>query len=169
MRKTLSALLLSTLALAACGSSLNPVNWFGNSRSVPVETTAPNTNPLIPDQEGIFASRRNAAAIYRGTPIDTVSDLTIDRVPGGAIIRVTGIAAVQGVYDAQLTPANPEELPEDGVLIYRLEAVQPANPTAVGSPATRQIIVARHINDSLLAQVRSIRVEAVQNARETRR
>lgn len=169
MRKTVSALLISTLALAACGSSLNPVNWFGNSRSVPAASTTPNTNPLLPDDDGIFSNRRNAPVIYPGSPIESVSTLTIDRVPGGAIIRATGIAAVQGVYDAQLTPANAEERAENGVLTYRLEGVRPANPTAVGSPATRQITVARHVNDSLLAGVGTIRVEGVQNARETRR
>jgi hypothetical protein len=169
MRKTVSALLIATLPLAACSTNLNPFNWFGESRSVPVASVNPNANPLLPEEDSIFSSRRNAQALYTGTPIETVSTLTIDRVPGGAIIRATGIAAVQGVYDAQLTPANPDEEAEDGVLTYRLEGVRPANPTAVGSPATRQITVARHVNDSLLVGVRTIRVEAVQNAREAGR
>jgi hypothetical protein len=174
MRKTVSVLLVSLLTLSACGSardsSLNPFNWFGGSQPAPAPASASNTNPLIPDSTGVFTRRsQNTPQVYTGRPIDTISTLSVDREPGGAIIRATGIASVQGVYEVRLTPANPEEQAENGVLTYRFEGIYPANPTGVGSPATRQITVARHVNDSLLAGVRTIRVEGAQNALLTRR
>lgn len=163
MLKTVSVLLVSLLTLSACG-------WFGGgSQSDSAPVTAQSTNPLIPESTSIFSRNPDVSTSYAGRPIDTVSALNVDRVPGGAIIRATGIASVQGVFEAQLTPANPEELPEGGVLTYRLEGVHPANPRGIGTPATRQITVARYVSDSQLAGVRTIRVEAAQNARDARR
>jgi len=130
MRKSFSALLVSTLVLTGCAtvrdSRVNPFNWFGNARSESLTQAEVNTNPLIPTRSGLFASARAEEAVYTGRPFDQVTDLTIERVPGGALIRVTGLAARQGIYDVQLTPANEDELPVDGVLTYRLEGVEPA-------------------------------------------
>lgn len=170
MRTTVSVLLVSTLVLSACGglrdSRVNPFNWFGGSEPAPIATAA-NTNPLIPTRSGLFNSR-DRETVYPGQPIDTVSDLVIERVPGGAIIRATGLAAVQGVHDVQLTPAVEEEAAVDGVLTYRLEGVRPAN-AVQGAPATREVVVARKVTDQTLAGARTIRVEAARNALQSRR
>jgi hypothetical protein len=173
MRRTLSALMISTLVLAGCGavrdSRVNPFNWFGNSRSEPVQTRE-STNPLIPSvRRGIFANQRARDAIYRGQPFQQVTDLTVERVPGGAIIRATGLAERQGIYDVQLTPATDDETPIDGVLIYRLEGVTPANATRVGTAPTREVIAARKVTDQTLAGVSQIRVEGQLNAQVARR
>lgn len=173
MRKTLSILLISTLTLTACGavreSRVNPFNWFGQARSVP--TQKENTNPLIPEKQGIglFAGLREQDAIYAGRPFEQVTDLTIERVPGGAIIRATGLAARQGYYAVQLTPENEDELPVDGVLTYRLEGVRPNTNTNVGTEPTREVIAARRLTDQEMAGVRSIRVEGQLNALVSRR
>lgn len=171
MRITVSALLVSTLTLSACGgfrdSRVNPFNWFGRSEPAPVATTVEETNPLIPGSTGLFRSNR-APEVYQGQPIDTVSDLVIERVPGGAIIRATGVAAVQGVYDVRLTPANEDEAPVDGVLTYRIEGLRQAG-TPQGTPATREVIVARKVTSQMLANARTIRVEADRNALQARR
>ena len=173
MRKTLSILLISTLTLTACGtvrdSRINPFNWFGQSRSVPLQKE--NTNPLIPEKQGggLFAGLRERNALYVGLPFEQVKDLTIERVPGGAIIRATGLAARQGYYAVQLTPANEDELPVDGVLTYRLEGVRPDKNTRVGTEPTREVIAARRVTDQDLQGVRSIRVEGQLNALVSRR
>ncbi|MBW4708129.1 hypothetical protein KX928_10060 [Roseobacter sp. YSTF-M11] len=170
MRKTVSALVVSTLVLSACSTRLNPFNWFGNGESVPVATAASEEkNPLLPERSGIFQSRRDREAIYQGTPIETIDELIIERVPGGAIIRATGTAAVQGIYDVQLTPANKDEQAEDGVLTYRLEGLRRDGSVARGAPATRQVTAARRVTDRTLAEARTIRVEGVQNAQQARR
>lgn len=173
MRKTFSALLVSTLVLTGCAtvrdSRVNPFNWFGNARSEPLTQTEVNTNPLIPSKVGLFASARAKQAVYTGQPFDQVTDLTIERVPGGAIVRVTGLAARQGIYDVRLTPENEGELPVDGVLTYRLEGVSPATNTAVGQQPTREVVAARKLTNQDLAGVRSIRVEGERNALVSRR
>ncbi|WP_300055176.1 hypothetical protein [uncultured Roseobacter sp.] len=171
MRKTVSALLVSALVLSACGgfrdSRVNPFNWFGRAEPAPVTLANEETNPLIPTRTGLFSSNRNRDA-YFGQPIDTVSDLVIERVPGGAIIRATGVASVQGIYDVRLTPVSDQETAVDGVLSYRLEGV-PRVGTPQGAPATREVIVARKVTDQTLAGARTIRVEAERNALQTRR
>ncbi|MDF3413570.1 hypothetical protein HKX54_03815 [Sulfitobacter sp. M57] len=172
MRKTIPLLLAATLGLGACSaisqSRVNPVNWFGKSRAVPVEQVE-NTNPLIPQSGGLFSNDRAKEAIYDGRPFDQVTDLKIERVPGGAIIRATGLAARQGIYAVQLTPENEEELPVDGVLTYRLEGIRPTAQTAIGTKPTREVIAARHVTDQQLAGVRRIRVEGQRNAQVARR
>jgi hypothetical protein len=173
MRKSFSALLVSTLVLTGCAtvrdSRVNPFNWFGNARSESLTQAEVNTNPLIPTRSGLFASARAEEAVYTGRPFDQVTDLTIERVPGGALIRVTGLAARQGIYDVQLTPANEDELPVDGVLTYRLEGVEPARNTPVGAQPTREVVAARKITDQTLAGVQTIRVEGQRNALTSRR
>jgi len=173
MRKTLSILLISTMTLTACGavrdSRINPFNWFGNSRSEAIQTKE-NTNPLIPERRrGLFSTLAAQDAVYAGRPFEQVTNLTIERIPGGAIIRATGLAARQGYYAVQLTPANEDELPVDGVLTYRLEGVRPGVNTPVGTVPTREVIAARRITDQDLRGVRSIRVEGQLNAMVSRR
>lgn len=172
MRITLSALLVSATVLTACGavrdSAINPVNWFGRSASVPVAQEA-SSNPLIPQRSGLFSSRRAQVETYAGLPFEEVIDLQIERVPGGAVIRVTGRAARQGIYAVQLTPANAEELPVDGVLTYRLEGVRPGFATPAGAAPTREVTAARKLTDQDLRGVNSIRVEGQLNARVVRR
>jgi hypothetical protein len=173
MRKTFSAILVTTLVLTGCAtvrdSRVNPFNWFGSARSEPIARTAASTNPLIPQSSGLFAGARKRQATYAGQPFDQVTDLTIERVPGGAIVRATGLAARQGIYQVQLTPANEDELPVDGILTYRLEGVEPAKNTNVGAKPTREVTAGRKLTDQMLAGVRTIRVEGLRNALTARR
>lgn len=168
MRKTFSALLVSTLVLTGCAtvrdSRVNPFNWFGTARSEPLTRTEAETNPLIPQRSGLFAASRERAAVYNGRPFDQVTDLTIEPVPGGALIRATGLAARQGIYAVQLTPDNEDELPVDGVLTYRLEGVEPERNTPVGAQPTREVVAARKVTNQTLAGVRTIRVLGQRNA-----
>ena len=172
MRKTLPLLLEATLTLGACGmvreSRVNPFNWFGQSRSEPVQQVE-NTNPLIPKSGGLFSRARADEAVYNGRPFEQVTDLTVERIPGGAIIRATGLAARQGIYAVQLTPENEAELPVDGVLTYRLEGIRPSKPTPIGSKPTREVTAARKLTDQQLAGVQRIRVEGQLNAQVARR
>ncbi len=171
MRKTLPLILAATLALGACAtireSRVNPLNWFGNATSEPVEVKE-NTNPLIPQNTGLFARSRAENEVYKGAPFDQVTDLTVERIPGGAIIRATGLAERQGIYQVQLTPED-DEVPVDGVLTYRLEGIRPEGPTPVGSQPTREVTAGVRLTDQQLEGVRQIRVEGARNALVTRR
>jgi hypothetical protein len=171
MRKSLGVLLASTLVLTSCGavreSRLNPFNWFGRAEKV---ETAPQEeiNPLIPrEREGLF--RRSAREIpYAGTSVAELTELKIERVAGGAIIRVRGTAQTQGAYEVRLEPVNEEELPIDGVLTYRLLAIQPAG-YREGTVRSREINAARFRTDQELIGVRTIRIEGASNALQSRR
>ncbi len=174
MRISLSVLLVASVSLGACGfvrdSALNPTNWFGRSTSEAIEVadTGP-VNPLIPQKSGFFGKRKAELANYAGKPFDEIVDLTVERIPGGAIIRATGRADRQGIYAVQLTPVVEDETPIKGVLTYRLEGVEPASTTATGAAASREVTAARKLSDQDLRNVRTIRVEGLRNARTTRR
>ncbi len=172
MRISLCILLVASTTLGACGfvrdSALNPGNWFGRSTSQAVPS-AEATNPLIPTSTGLFARRGAEEEVYEGTLFEEVVDLRVERVQGGALIRATGRAARQGIYEVQLTPATEDEVPVDGVLSYRLEGIAPDRATAAGTPASREVTAARKVTDQQLAGVRSIRVEGLRNAQVSRR
>lgn len=177
MRLTLPALLVATLTLSACAavrdSRVNPVNWFGNSRSGPVvqAETQEETNPLIPQntRAGLFASLRDQTELYVGTPIDQVTDLVIERVPGGAIVRATGIVDQDRVYDVRLTTDSDENKPVDGVLTYQLRGIHEQRVTRTLSQRVRTVTAARRLTDQELEEIRVIRVEGRRNAQSTTR
>ena len=76
-------------------------------------------------------------------------------------------SATQGVFNARLAPQNEDELPEDGVLTYQLQAQY--KQIIGGAPETREVTVARKLTDQETRDVRVIRVEGLQNALERRR
>jgi hypothetical protein len=177
MRILTTTLLVAIMTLAACGavrdSRVNPLNWFGGSRSEPIQRDAQQeVNPLIPqtDRVGLFANTRDAANAYLGTPIDQISELVIERVPGGAILRVTGVSEVLGIYDVRLTPTNVDDVADaDGVLTYRLEGVRPARVVRGGTEPQRTVTAGRHLTDNQLARAQVIRIEGRLNAQTTAR
>ena len=168
MRTTIGILLVSSIALTSCGrvadSRLNPLNWFGRAEAV--EVSDKEVNPLIPQKRESIFDRQ--AEEYPGTAVLTISDVKIERVSGGAIIRVLGTAQTQGAFEARLTPENEDELPVDGVLTYRLEAIQPAG-YRQGTTRSREMNIARFRTDQDLTGVRTIRIVGQNNAMQVRR
>ncbi|MEO0381123.1 MAG: hypothetical protein AAF252_12705 [Pseudomonadota bacterium] len=176
MRLLTTTVLIATLGVSACGtirdSRVNPFNWFGTSRSAPVEREeVEQTNPLIPDDDsrGLFSGSRNASEEYNGTPVDQITALVIERVPGGAIVRATGVSAYDNPFRVQLTPTTDEATPVDGVLTYRLEAERIRDATRTTSTRVRTVNAAVRLSDQDLSGVRVIRVEGVRNAQTTTR
>lgn len=170
MRKPLVVFLASALTLTACGtirdSNLNPFNWFGGSRPAKLEQAPANSNPLIPVERRGLLRRKEVA--YAGTPVASITALAIERVAGGAIIRVTGVSNSLTAFEVRLVAENEGE-PVKGTLTYVLHALQP-RPAPAGTPASsREVTAAQYISDEDLAQVRAIRVEGATNARVSRR
>lgn len=161
MRTLLPILLIMTMSVAGCG-------WFGGD-APPDDATTPieEDNPLIPRTSGILGTNPRTSGVYNGTTIDKITDLTIERVPGGLLIRATGLSATLAPFNARLTPSNPDELPEDRVLTYQLQAEYV--PATSGSAASREVVVARTLTNQQLGNTRTIRVEALQNALQRRR
>lgn len=176
MRTLLSLLVISSLTLAGCSgwrdSRVNPTNWFGSSepRRVVQADGTEDVNPLIPERTGIFDKRPEDTS-YEGTPVDQITALSIERTPGGAIVRATGQTLRQQAFDARLVAPGDEDddlTQVDGVLTFRLSAIQ-SQTAPQGPERTRRIHVARFVSDQTLAQTRSIRVIGARNERVSRR
>ncbi|AUC55581.1 MAG: hypothetical protein ACU0CC_07520 [Sagittula sp.] len=170
MHKQISVLVLAGLVLSGCGgvreSRLNPFNWFGGSTSVRTEVRAddPAYNPLIPvREESVF--RRKKDESYGGIAVDEVTGLFVERRPGGALVRATGVTRYQGAYDVKLVEVENETT--DDTLVYALRAEQYVGPT--GPVSARTVTAATWLTDNELALVRSIVVKARNNTRTTGR
>ncbi len=154
MRGSVFIVLLLAMTVAACssGSRLNPRNWFGGGQEV--------VNPDL---------RRAAIVSQDPRPlVNQVTGFAVEQVPGGAILRVTGLPIRQGFYDGELVPVG-NERPIDGLLSYQFRVNPPVTQTAQGPQASREIVVAHFVSDQTLEGVRSIQVVAAQNALASRR
>ncbi|WP_127900304.1 hypothetical protein [Solirhodobacter olei] len=158
MKKPLLGALGLALVVSGCGfgqSRFNPVNWFGPSKKTVVSTVDPVTGvPLAkPDPRGLVAD---------------VSTMRVEAVPGGVIVRATGLPPTQGWWDGALLAEN-DGKPVKGVLTFRFVVVPPAEPTPSSTPRSRELTVAVHLTDFQLAGVRAITVTGANNARTARR
>lgn len=171
-----TVLLVSSLSLAACGgwrdSNLNPGNWFGNSRSLPVDDGAPTEpteaiNPLIPSERvGVF---KRPEAEDPSVLIANVTELQIDPTPSGAIVRATGIATRQGAYSAELRLTSTEEDAKAGTLSLAFRVIYPEDATPTGTEFSRTVHAAYSLTMDELRSVRTVRVTGRENVRESRR
>jgi len=172
MRKTVAGLVVLSLTLAGCSgwrdSRVNPGNWFGNSRAEARSQTdtAAQTNPLIPEETSIF-QRNQKEEVYRGTPVDQIVDLAIERTSSGAIVKATGQTLQQNAYDVRLT-SDTEGDPVDGVLTLEMKALQPTG-SPQGPERVRRVTAGDFLSNQDLDQVRTIRVLAERNARSSSR
>lgn len=149
-RIILTLMLVATVA--ACArvqeSRLNPFNWFGRSERSNVVVTAENADP-----------RRLVAQVIT---------LWVEPVPGGAIIRATGLPQRQGYYDGALLPVR-GAAPEPGVLSYEFRISAPLEQTRISTQRSREVVVGRFVSDQTLEGIRQIRVSAATNALAVRR
>lgn len=139
------------VALAGCGgfrqSKLNPFNWF--RKSEPRETI------VLPDE--------------RADPrplVETVLSLTVEPIPGGAIVRARGQSPRQGYWQAELEPLP---LDENGTQVYEFRIAEPTSRTDINTAQSRQVDVAIYISDVKLENIREIVVQGATNARASRR
>lgn len=145
-------LALSLVALiAGCGgfrdSRLNPANWFG--RSEPRETI------VLPDQAGDPRPL-----------VESVLSMSVEPMPGGAIVRARGQTPTQGWWQAELVPLDVDD---SGALVYEFRIEPPSKVTPVNTPQSRQVDVAMFVSDIRLDGVREIVVQGATNARSARR
>jgi hypothetical protein len=137
--------------LTGCGgfseSRLNPVNWFGRSaprETIVLPTEATDPRPLV----------------------ETVLSLSVEPMPGGAIVRARGQTPTQGWWQAELVPLD---IDDKGTLVYEFRLQPPLAVTPVNMPQSRQIDVAIFVSDIKLGDVREIVVQGATNARSARR
>ncbi len=161
MKRILFPVLIGALTVSGCArladSRANPLNWFGGSREGKVVSTE-RQGPLVDPS-------RLTQVIDNRSLINSVTAMSVDRTPGGALVRATGIAQTQGFYNAQLTIAGVEA----DVLTLEFRAQRPNDIQIAGSNSSREITVARALTDAELVGIRTIRVIAAQNSRSSRR
>ena len=171
MRTSIALLLAAGLVLSNCGgwrdSRINPGNWFGNSRSAEVvaSSDAEEVNPLIPSKarQGLFD---RPEAEDKSVLIASITALTVEQTPSGAIIYATGLAERQGAFNLFL---KRDENTDEKTISFSFRADYPERPTAVGSELTRTVRAAASLSHQDLAGVKLIRVTGANNAHETRR
>ncbi len=160
----LRATLLATtvlLTLSGCArisdSRINPFNWFGSSTEEAATTPAVRRN-LVP--EG-----RTTLIVDGRSMVQSITSLSIDRSPGGAIVRAVGVAPTQGYFNAELVNRGVE----NGVLTLEFRAQQPSSLQVPGSDRSRQISAAHILESNELLAISSVRVVAATNERSSRR
>lgn len=143
----------AALALVAGCSSVrqsrfNPANWFGGSQ----EDEAP------PQRADETADGRLL--------VREVTEVVVEPVGTGALVRATGLPPTQGWWDAELV-AHP--IDEEGRMVFDFRVSQPPGPTPASTPVSRQIVAAAYLSNAKLREVREIIVRGAENARATRR
>jgi hypothetical protein len=154
MNRPALAALAALMLLGGCAgvrqSSLNPFNWFGRS----TETTATAVSvPTRVDGRLLVAQ---------------VTELAVEPVTGGAIVRAVGLPPTQGWWGAELLPEN-DFLAREGELSFRFVVAPPIEPRPQGSPVTREVSAGIFVSDTRLSEARRITVTGAGNARSTAR
>jgi hypothetical protein len=137
MLRVIIALALLT-SLAACGTRLNPFNWFTDARQerIRVEDSTPS-------------EARDGRAL-----VAEVVDLAIDPTPQGAILRAMGRAQTQGYWEAELVEVERTA----GTLVYEFRVFPPLGATPQGSAQSREVITGLALSHGALRGIRSITV-----------
>ena len=162
---TLPPIAALALALGACagtgtgtdteprtGGLLASLNPFGQAREVSL------AGPAAPP--GLVLRRADARGL-----VDQVTGLSLGPMPGGAVIEAAGLPQLQGYWDAALVPVASG----GGTLVYELRVAPPGTVSAIGSPASREVVVAAYASDAALRGVRTIQVRGLRNALEVSR
>jgi len=147
MLRVILALALMT-SLAACGTRLNPFNWFGGDREERIAVSEADVEP--DDLRGLVAE---------------VVELSVDPTAQGAIIRAMGRPAVQGYWEADLVEVSRE----NGTITYEFRVFPPLTTTAAGTAQSREVLVGTQLSTFDLAGIRTITVIGAQNRRSVNR
>ncbi|MEY3005590.1 MAG: hypothetical protein RLZZ491_2766 [Pseudomonadota bacterium] len=146
MLRVLLALALMT-SLAACGTRLNPFNWFGADRE---DRVAADTPTVPTDPRPLVAE---------------VVDLAIAPTAQGAILRATGRPATQGHWDAELIETERSAT----ALVYEFRAFPPLAAAPTGTPQSREVVTGLELSLFDLAGIRTITVIGAENRRSVSR
>ncbi len=148
MPRSLLVAMALMLTLTACGaireSRLNPLNWFGRAQATaPVSLATPGTGS---DPRAL---------------VQQIVSLSVEPLPGGAIVRATGLPPTQGYWRGDLIP---RDVDADGRLVFDFRIVPPPQPARVSTPFSREVTVASYLSDQKLAGIRTIIVQGELNA-----
>ncbi|MCV2870399.1 hypothetical protein OEW28_17435 [Defluviimonas sp. WL0002] len=158
MRKPATIIMAVAVALSLAGcatirdSRLNPFNWFGRSEETSVQV--PETASGIPNDPRLLVAQ--------------VTALEVARMPGGAIVRATGLPPTQGWWKAELVAENGGD-PVDGVMTYRFVLAPPVEAQPASTTQSREVTAAAYLSNVKLEQIRTVVVIGETNSRSSRR
>ena len=167
-RLALSLGLLTGLSLlAGCGGSsgFNPFGSFGSGSSASSFGGGAAKEPrvqLIPN--GGYQATVDGRAL-----IDQVVSAEVHPSIGGAVVQATGLAPVQGDWDAALTSDSEGRPDANGVLTLAFRVRRPQGPTQVSTRQSREITAGYFIPAPRLAAIREIRILGASSSRSIRR
>ncbi len=137
------------LTLGACGSRLNPLNWFGGDREerIRVDPDAAGSAGLALDPRALVAE---------------ITQLSVEPTTSGAILRATGVTPLQGYFDASLRLVERTQT----AIVYEFRAAPPLNGSTQG---LQEIVAGTTLSNGELQGIRSITVIAQNNRRTVSR
>lgn len=149
MTTRLLLIFAALLTLAACGSRLNPMNWFGTSTEEP-------TLAVVPERE----------TVDERVLIDRIAAMAIEPADNGAILRITAQSDIPGAYDVTFVGLNGGMPDVAGVLTFemRVKLPNPAEPLGLTT-----LHAAHFVGAFELQNTRRIIVKAADNQRSVRR
>lgn len=147
LRVTLALALI--LSLAACGSRLNPFNWFGGDREERIAA-----REVVETEPGDLRQL-----------VAEVVDLSVDPTPQGAIVRAMGRPPVQGYWEAELVEVERS----DSAIVYEFRVFPPNTQTREGTPQSREVVVGANLSNFDLAGIRTVTVIGAANRRTVSR
>lgn len=160
MIRPIALLLITTVAIAGCSriatSRVNPMNWFGTGKSTEATVYTSETAPALVPATSTIADQRPL--------IETISVVDVARTTSGAILRATGVAAMQGGFNAELVLSGIEK----GVATYDFRVELPKGIQVQGASATREITAAKALSTSDLRGIRSFVVRGAKNSKSAR-
>lgn len=118
MRQATLLLAVMLFALAGCSRETggsgrwNPLTWF-DTRDVP--------DTLVPVEQRLSTDNRLL--------VQQVTDVAIERTPGGVIIVAKGLPPTQGFWQADLVLDRADGIPTGGTLTYQFRIAPPLTST----------------------------------------
>jgi hypothetical protein len=147
MNRRTALLAMLALPLAACATRLNPMNWFGRSRRKAKESAV-----TVEEQaDGRLLIRE-------------VTELHVEKVDSGAIVRASGLPPTQGWWDAELVAQNRGRPDEEGVLTFRFLVWPPLTATRTSTPRSRRLSAAAFVPNARLDTISTIVVQGQSNS-----
>ena len=148
-------------AVAACGGSRAPAT---DEDDVLARTEDSNRRGLLSRAFG-FGRDRGPSTPAEQPLVQRVLRVELERLPGGAILKATGLPPTQGHFDANLTLIEGEG---DRVLTYAFRLTPPTAPQRVSTQASREVVAGLFISSQDLAGVREVRVVGAENSQGRR-
>lgn len=158
MKMRIVPALLAVLALTACESRYNPGNWNWGGGST-ATTLAP---------QGGYGDRSDQRPL-----VEQVVSVSVENVPGGAIVTAVGLPPTVGYWNVDLVPVHEsvtgKPVGQDGVMWLEYVAVGPLSQQPAVTQAAREVIAGIHLSDQALRGVGQVVVVGQNNQRSARR